>query len=411
MAVGPPGGKPLYMRNKAFFPKFNTLLAETDIPTIKAVMRWKVVSGAAPSLSQEFEDAMLVWYKDLYGVQERSARDRKCFFATTGTTSWASAMLYSDHLFHQPNIKAAQGMLENIRKEFLLAIPDAAWMTPDNREDAKHKLREMFFQVGIPTDKDGATDWPKRANALEGHLGKDYFCNQEIATRLSLQRSMEKLTKTPDRRHWGGSTPLEVNAFYGPKSNGLWIPAGILQKPFFDYKNSDAQNYGAVGTILGHEMSHGFDDDGRRYDAKGEMKDWWDPKTVAGFEDRSKCISNLFSKYQVLDKKVNGVLTLGEDIADAGGLKFAYRAFLQAAPEGAPRSGSDKRVFFTSFAQTWCEVDRKKSALATVLTDEHAPGKFRVIGGLTQFKPFAEAFQCPQGAPMAPKDSERCHLW
>jgi len=411
LAVGTPEGKPLYIRNKAFFPKLNTLLAETDIPTIKAVMRWKVVSGAAPSLSPEFEDAMLVWYKDLYGVQERSPRDRKCFFSTTGTVSWASAQLYADKLFHKPNIKAAVHMLENVRTEFLKAIPDADWMTEDNREDAKHKLKEMFFQVGIPTDKEGEPDWPKRANALNGKLGEGYFFNQEIATRLSLQHSMEKLTKTPNRRHWGGSTPLEVNAFYGPKSNGLWIPAGILQKPFFDYENSDAQNYGSVGTILGHEMSHGFDDDGRRYDAKGEMKDWWDAKTVEGFKTRSSCISTLFSKYQVLNKKVNGVLTLGEDIADAGGLKFAYRAFLAAAPEGKPRSDSEKRLFFTSFAQTWCEVDRKKSALTSVLTDEHAPGKFRVIGGLTQFKPFAEAFQCPEGSPMAPEDKTRCHLW
>jgi len=154
-------------------------------------------------------------------------------------------------------------------------------------------------------------------------------------------------------------------------------------------------------------MSHGFDDDGRRYDARGEMKDWWEPATVDGFKKRSGCISSLFSTYKVMNKQVNGKLTLGEDIADAGGIKFAYRAFLAKKP----RTDAEKRLFFVSFAQTWCEVDRKKSALNSVMTDEHAPGKFRVIGGLTQFRPFAEAYHCPAGAPMAPPEDQRCHLW
>lgn len=404
--VGTPQGKPLYIRDPDFFPKLNTMIKDTPMETVRAVMRWKVVNSAASSLSTEFEDTMLEWYKDLYGVQERSARPRKCFYSTTGSVAWASAKLYVDKLFHHENRDAALAMLEKVRGQFKLAIPHADWMTPKNRDDAIHKLEEMFFQVGIPTDAENEEAWPKRANALDGKLTDDYFHNGEVSTRLSLERALNKLTRTPKRRAWGGSTPLEVNAFYGPKSNGLWIPAGILQAPFFDAANSDAQNYGSVGTILGHEMSHGFDDDGRRYDARGEMKDWWEPATVEGFKERSKCISDLFSSYKVMDKEVNGVLTLGEDIADAGGLKFAYRAFMDEQ-----RSQSDERLFFTAFAQTWCEVDRKKSAITSVLTDEHAPGKFRVIGGLTQFKPFADAFQCPEGSPMAPKDSDRCHLW
>jgi len=407
LQVGREGGKPLYIRDQAFFPKISKIIQDTPLDTVKAVMRWKIVNSAASSLSTEFEDAMLVWYKDLYGVQERSARPRKCFYSTTGSVAWASAKLYVDKLFHHANRDAALAMLENVRAEFKQAIPLADWMTPKNRDDAVHKLEEMFFQVGIPTNADNEEDWPKRAEALDGKLSEDYFLNGEVSTRMSMERALNKLSKTPERRSWGGSTPLEVNAFYGPKSNGLWIPAGILQAPFFDANNADAQNYGSVGTILGHEMSHGFDDDGRRYDARGEMKDWWEPATVEGFKERSKCISDLFSGYKVMDKEVNGVLTLGEDIADAGGLKFAYRAFLSADK----RSKADERLFFTSFAQTWCEVDRKKSAITSVLTDEHAPGKFRVIGGLTQFKPFADAFQCPEGSPMAPKDDERCHLW
>jgi len=373
-------------------------------------MRWQIILGSAASLSRPFEDELLLWYKDLYGVKERSKRPRKCFNSATSAVGWESAKLYTDRLFQHENMAAARAMLGAIRTEFHEALEDADWMSAASREAAKVKLASMFFQVGVPTDAEDQVKWPERARALEGRLGPNYFVNTEISSRVSIERTMRELTEPTDRRSWGGSTPLEVNAFYGPSSNGLWIPAGVLQDPFFSFKNTDARNYGAIGTILGHEMSHGFDDDGRQYDARGVLKDWWDEPTVEGFKNRSTCLASLFGSYAVMGRKVNGVLTLGEDIADSGGIKFAYRAFLRAGgPAG--RTDSEKRLFFTSFAQNWCEVDRTKSALSSVLTDEHAPGKFRVIGGMTQFAPFADAFQCPVGSPMAPPDAARCHLW
>lgn len=152
-------------------------------------------------------------------------------------------------------------------------------------------------------------------------------------------------------------------------------------------------------------MSHGFDDNGRQYDARGELHDWWSEDTLANFDKRSTCIADLFSTYSIDDRHVNGKYTLGEDIADAGGLKFSYQAFLKKEP----RSQMDKRIFFTSFAQTWCSVQRRKSAVSSVLSDTHAPSKFRVLGGLSQFPGFADAFQCPAGAPMSPV--KRCSLW
>lgn len=406
LKVGTPEGKPLYIRNKGYFEKLDKFMNEQSLEAVKAEMRWNLVKDSASSLSTEFQDSLLVWYKDLYGVQHKSPRPRKCYYSTTSSVGWASAELYSEKLFNHANVAAAKNMLDEIRGEFHNSIPNADWMSEASRAAAQDKLTKMFFEVGVPTGADGKLDWPERAQALDGKLGDDYFTNGEMSTRVSIERSFDKLDKPVQRYSWGSSTPLEVNAFYGPKSNGLWIPAGILQAPFFDAAHSDAQNYGSVGTILGHEMSHAFDDDGSQYDAEGQLREWWDAKTVAGFKERSKCISNVFDKYKVLDKSVNGKLTLGEDIADAGGLKFSYRALT-----ASPRTEEEKRLFFTSFAQTWCEVDRKKSAVTSVLTDEHAPGKFRVIGALTQFKPFADAFQCPEGSPMAPKDTTRCHLW
>jgi len=409
-AVGSPGGKPLLLDNKDFWPKLSHLLQTQPLDNIKAAMRWQVVMGSASSLTRRMEDELLLWYKDLYGVKERSKRQRKCFNSATSTVGWASAKLYSDKLFEHENIQAAETMLEAIRAEFRGGLEAAEWMSPASRDAAKFKLSSMFFQVGVPTDKEGKVDWPDRIAALDGLVGPDYFYNTEVSSRVAIERTMKDLTGKTNRRSWGGSTPLEVNAFYGPSSNGLWIPAGILQDPFFSFKNSDARNYGAIGTILGHEMSHGFDDDGRQYDAKGELRDWWDAETVQGFKNRSGCISRLFDRYKVDGHQVNGRLTLGEDIADSGGIKFSYQAFLRAG--GAKgRSAADRRLFFASFAQNWCEVERTKSAVSSVLTDEHAPGKFRVIGGVTQFPPFADAFSCPPGAPMAPPPPLRCELW
>jgi predicted metalloendopeptidase len=296
-------------------------------------------------------------------------------------------------------------MLHNVRARFDAALATEAWMSPADRAAAQHKLQEMFFQVAYPTDMEDKPAWPRETTDLDGKIGRDFFTNYMLTARLSVERDFERIAEAPNRRDWGGSSPLMVNAFYGPNNNGLWIPAGILQSPFFDASNSDARNYGSIGSVLGHEMSHGFDDNGRQYDARGDLHDWWGADTIANYEKRSTCIADLFSTYSIGERHVNGKYTLGEDIADSGGLKFSYHAFVGKEP----RSALEKRIFFTSFAQTWCSVQRRKSAISSVLSDTHAPSKFRVLGGLSQFAPFADAFQCPVGAPMAP--AKRCSLW
>ena len=263
----------------------------------------------------------------------------------------------------------------------------------------------MFFQVAWPTDEDNKTHWPEMTYAMDGKMGSDFMSNFMLKERLAVEKDFNDISKSPNRRSWGGNTPLEVNAFYGAESNGLWIPGGILQSPFFDARNSDARNFGSIGSVLGHEMSHGFDDNGRQYDKRGELHDWWSEETVANYKKRSMCLADVFSSFTVAGRHVNGKYTLGEDSADSGGIKFSYAAFTKKTE----RSEEEKRIFFTSFAQTWCQVERKKSAVSGVLTAPHAPNKFRVIGGMTQFAPFQDAFQCPSGAPMAP--TSRCTLW
>jgi len=404
-AVGEVGQTPLYMMNKPFFPKLNKLLEETDMETFKAVLGWKVIRNAALYMSSDYIDLMVEFNADLYGVSQKNPRARKCYYSVQSATPWPMAKLYVDKIFHQDNREAALEMLASVRDRFDAALSTEVWMSDEDRNAAQEKLRQMFFQVAYPTDKDDQPAWPRETKDLDGVIGEDFFTNYMLTAALAVERDFERIDEKPNRRDWGGSSPLMVNAFYGPNNNGLWIPAGILQSPFFDAANSDARNYGSIGSVLGHEMSHGFDDNGRQYDARGELHDWWSEDTLANFDKRSTCIADLFSTYSIDDRHVNGKYTLGEDIADAGGLKFSYQAFLKKEP----RSQMDKRIFFTSFAQTWCSVQRRKSAVSSVLSDTHAPSKFRVLGGLSQFPGFADAFQCPAGAPMSPV--KRCSLW
>lgn len=402
--VGQPGGKQLLLENRPFFEKLDKIIKETPLDAIKASMRWKLIRNSGPYLAAAYIDGLVDLNKDLYGTSEKNPRPRKCYYTVTSDAGWAAAKLYTERVFKKENREAALAMLGKIRAQFRAQLTTEEWMDAADREAATHKLDEMFFQVGWPTDKEDSTDWPKQTTLLDGKFGDDLFTNYMISNRVAIEEDFLKLPKAPNRRNWGGSTPMDVNAFYGPNNNGLWIPAGILQAPFFDADYPAARNFGAIGSVLGHEMSHGFDDNGREFDARGNLHDWWDDKTVAQFKERSGCIAGVFDKYKIQGRAVNGKLTLGEDIADAGGLKFAY-----AALEAGQPTPAEKRLFFTAFAQTWCSVTRAKAAKNSVLTDPHAPAKFRVLGGLTQFAPFAEAFQCPAGAPMAP--TTRCHLW
>jgi len=404
-AVGEDGATALYLMNKPFFPKLNALMEKTDMETFRAVLGWKLIRNAALYMSSDFIDIMIDFNADMYGVSQKNPRARKCYYSVQSATPWPMAKLYVDKIFHEDNRDAALGMLDNVRASFNSALEGEEWMSEDDRAAAQEKLQQMFFQVAYPTDKDDKPAWPRETTDLEGKIGEDFFTNYMLTARLAVERDFERIDEKPNRRDWGSSSPLMVNAFYGPNNNGLWIPAGILQSPFFDAANSDARNYGSIGSVLGHEMSHGFDDNGRQYDARGELHDWWSEATVDHYTKRSSCFADLFSTYTIAGRKVNGKYTLGEDLADAGGLKFSYQAFLAKQP----RSVMEKRIFFTSFAQTWCSVQRRNSAVSSVLSDTHAPSKFRVLGGLSQHPGFAEAFQCPAGSPMAPE--HRCSLW
>jgi putative endopeptidase len=361
-AVGEPGEIQLYMMNEDFFPKMNKLLEETDFDTIKAIMSWQVMRNAAIYMSAEYIDLMVELNADLFGMKAKNPRLRKCYYSASGITPWPMSKLYIDKIFHKPNRDAALAMLEEVKTQFMAALPSEEWMTEEDRLAAEHKLSEMFFQVAYPTNAKDEPAWPPETHDMDGLVGPNFFVNYMLAQRLAVERDFKKIHDKPKRREWSSSS-ITVNAFYGPSSNGLWIPAGILQSPFFDADNGDARNYGSLGMVLGHEMTHGFDDNGRQYDARGELHDWWHQASIAQFSSKSQCIGDVFSKFSIDGRHVNGNYTMGEDIADSGGLKFSYAAFLSKK-----RTAQEKRIYFTSFAQTWCQVERKQAAISSVLT-------------------------------------------
>ena len=211
------------------------------------------------------------------------------------------------------------------------------------------------------------------------------------------------------------TTPATVNAFYNPLGNEMSFPAGILQPPFFDRTFPQAMNYGAIGAVMGHELTHGFDDQGRKFDAEGQLREWWEPEVIGRFDERAQCVADYYSQYKIPSgDPVNGQLTLGENIADMGGVKQsfqAYQAWVEAngEPEPLVEGLTDEQLFFVSYGQIWCNQQTPEAAGLQIRTDSHSPGEFRVIGALSNLPAFAEVFQCETGTPMAPE--ERCEVW
>jgi endothelin-converting enzyme/putative endopeptidase len=245
-----------------------------------------------------------------------------------------------------------------------------------------------------------------------------FFRNVLAAARFETNRQLDKVGKPLDRAEWFTSPPT-VNAYYNPAMNEMVFPAGILQPPFFNKAAPESVNYGAIGMVVGHELTHGFDDQGRKYDALGNLAEWWTPAVATEFDRRAACVARQYSGYESLPGvRLNGELTLGENIADLGGLKLAYAAMEAARREGAAPGGEAKvagfgpeQQFFLGYAQSWCAKYREEDLRLRAVTDPHSPPRFRVNGPLSNLPEFAAAFQCAEGTPMVRKAAERCEVW
>ena len=391
-----------------FMAEFERQLKETSIADWKTYLTWQVLLTAAPSLSTPFvKEDFAFNHEFLQGTKEMKPRWKRCAESTDGNLGEALGKKYVEKTF-SPEAKARmQEMVKNI----LLALHDdiltLTWMSDETKKKALEKLSTFNPKVGYP-------DRWKDYSSVE--ITRDSYWNNLVeARRFSVRDDQQMIGKPVDRGRWGMTTPTS-NAYYNPFLNEIVFPAGILLPPMFDVNATDAANYGGIGPVIGHEISHGFDDEGAQFDATGELKSWWTPEDYKKFQSRGQCVVDQFSSYTVEGGlHENGKLVLGESIGDLGGVKLAYLAF-QKSMEGKPRPANKdgftpEQQFFISWGQARGDAIRPETQRQFVLTNPHPVSKYRVIGPLCNLPEFEKAFACKAGDAMVRPAAERCAIW
>jgi len=389
-----------------FYRALDAQLRGRSLAELKTYLRWHVAHASAPFLSSAFVNENFGYFsKTLRGVPELAPRWRRCVALVDNQIGEALGQEFVKLTFG-PELKAkTQHMTTQIEQAMESEIKGLDWMSATTKVKALEKLHGIVNKIGYP-DK-----W-RDYSALEIRRD-DLLSNVERGNRFETRRELAKIGKPLDRGEWG-MTPPTVNAYYDPQMNDINFPAGVLQPPLFDARLDDAPNYGNTGGTIGHELTHGFDDEGRQFDAAGNLKNWWTKKDAAEFDKRTQCLTDQYGGYVVVDDiHINSKLTLGEDLADFGGLVLAliaYRAEAAANPPPALKDGftPDQR-FFIGMAQWACANTRPEDMRLRAATDPHSPPKYRVNGLVANFKEFQTAFACKTGQPMAP--AKRCKIW
>jgi putative endopeptidase len=390
-----------------FFETMSQAIKETPLDTWKTYLRWHLVNSAAPFLSDPFVDENFNFNgRILQGTKELLPRWKRCTTATDRQLGEALGQIYARKYF-PPEAKArALEMVNNLSAALHDDLQTLPWMSPATRKKALEKLATFARKIGYP-------DTWRDYSAFTVDRGP-YALNQMHGAQFEFKRDLNKIGKPVDRTEWDMSPPT-VNAYYNPEMNEIVFPAGILQPPFFDPNADDASNYGAMGAVIGHEMTHGFDDEGRKFDAQGNLRDWWTPEDEKNFNERAACVEKQFDGYVVQDDiHENGKLELGESIADLGGLNLAYRALQKAEkgkkPELIGGFTADQR-FFLALAQIWASNDRPEYERLLVNTDPHPLPRFRAFASSSNMPEFARAFGCKEGDAMARPSAIRCQIW
>ena len=395
------------VRAPSFFKSLDSLLAATPVDDWKAFLRWHVANGAMPSLSTPFRREAFRWQQFNTGVKQQQARAKMCASATNGALGEAVGQDWIKRNF-SPEAKArAAKMVDNLVSALRDRINGLDWMSSETKTQAVAKLNAFLRKVAYP-DK-----W-RDYSTLAIKPGS-YYDDEHAVAEWNAARTWARLGKAPDRTEWS-MTPPTVNASYSSTLNQIQFPAGILQPPFFDPNADDAVNYGALGAVIGHEMTHGFDDSGRQFDAQGNLRDWWTPEDAAKYKAAAQKVVDQFNAYTVVDSAshVNGRQTLGENIADLGGLTVAYYA-MEKAIAGKPHPKIDgftpEQRFFLAWAQIWRGLSTDKAQLNQIKTDAHSPGRWRVNGPLSNMPEFKAAWACKDGDPMVRPENLRARIW
>ncbi|KAI1699239.1 peptidase family m13 domain-containing protein [Ditylenchus destructor] len=394
----------LIINELEFFKRLAKLLQSTDKKIIADYIIWRYTSAWSFQLDERFDDVQQSFLKSFIGKQSKSPRWKDCIAAAGSRLSYASGAMYVRKHFNKEDRGAALEMIEDLRGSFRIMLNENDWMMEETKVYALEKANEMLSLIGFP-------DFIYNDTQLD-----EYYANLTLNPEDDYATQVEKTSLWAQKK-----ASAVVNAFYSSVKNAITFPAAILQAPFFDRSFPKAVNYGGIGAVIGHEITHGFDDQGSQFDKLGNLKNWWDRSTLQRFLNRTKCIINQYSQYEVPDTglKVNGILTQGENIADNGGIKQAfnaYRNYIRKLGHEEKRlpgfeTYSNDQIFFISYAQTWCGRTKPETAIRQVLIDPHSPMRFRVNGVVVNQPAFAQAFSCPVGSKMNLKPEERCSVW
>jgi putative endopeptidase len=404
--TGSPAFQKVNVGDPEFFRKLTDLISRTSLDDLKAYLTWRVLLDSARAMPKAFVDENFEFFsKTLTGAKEIQPRWKRCVEEVDSGLGEALGQKYVEVAFSGPAKAKALAVVHEIESSMEQDIRTAPWMTEATKQQALAKLAAVSNKIG----------YPDRWRDYSGvDIKRDDFLGDLLrASAFEDRRNLNKIGQPVDKSEWR-MTPPTVNAYYNQAENNINFPAGILQPPFYNPKADDAVNYGAIGVVVGHELTHGFDDQGRRYDGAGNLRDWWTPEDAANFTERADCIVNEYSGFSPVDGvKLNGRLTLGENAADNGGLQLAYAALMQdlanrVLPKTADGFTQEQR-FFLGYAQMWCQNTTDAQARRLAITNPHSPGEFRVNGVVQNMPQFQQAYSCKLGdAMVAPK---ACRVW
>ena len=404
-AIGIPPVESLNVRAPDFVKALDAAIANTSLGDLKTYLRWHVLASHADMLSRAFEEEDFRFNEHiLRGTQEMPARWKRCVRATDRGLGEALGQEFVKAAFNGASKEKALQLVGEIEMEMRKDIDNAAWMTPATKQQAFAKLRAVANKIGYPEK------WRDYSGVKVAR--DDYFGDVLRAYDFEQRRNFAKIGKPVDKSEWG-MTPPTVNAYYSPNMNNINFPAGILQSPFYNPQAGDAVNYGGIGAVIGHELTHGFDDEGRKYDGAGNVRDWWTAEDAKAFEARAECIVKEYDGFSpAADVHLKGDLTLGENAADNGGIHLAYMALMDSLAshmEGKQDGFTPSQQFFLGYAQIWCQNTTEEAARVLAATDPHSPGEFRANGVLQNMPEFREAFACKAGDAMVSADP--CRVW
>jgi endothelin-converting enzyme/putative endopeptidase len=390
-----------------FFKKLDAMTQSVPLPEWRTYLRWHLAAAMSPYLPQKFVDENFRFQQVLTGAKVLQPRWKRCVKASDRLMGEALAQPFVAAYLGEDGKQMAERMVGGIETQMKADLDSLAWMDDATRTKALEKLAKVLNKIGYPPK------WRSYDGLAIGRAS--LIDNVENANAFEAKRKLGEAGKPTDKDEWD-MTPPTVNAYYDPTLNQMVFPAGILQPPFYAKTQSPAMNFGAIGMVVGHELTHGFDDEGRQFDADGNLRDWWTPPVSAEFDRRAACVEKQFDDYVAVDEvHVKGKLTLGENIADLGGLKLAFASLMRAEkdhPATPPLGGfTPEQQFFLGFAQGWCTNIRPEAARMLASVDPHSPARWRVDGPLSNLPEFASAFQCKEGDKMVRGQDKHCAIW